>query len=173
MCPSFFPFWDPRPDAHSKTYAQAAVGEKGYLDVEIKVETLGGHSSIPPLHSGIGLIARLIAALEDRPPFPSLNPESPLVTFLGCAAEYSPQMPSYLRDATRRLASSASDKDGKVDKTALQTVLDWYVEGSWKEGVLLKDFGRALVSTTQAIDIIHGGVKVNALVCVLKESQPM
>lgn len=28
-------------------YATPAVAEKGYLDVEIKVETLGGHSSVP------------------------------------------------------------------------------------------------------------------------------
>lgn len=35
-------------------YATPAVAEKGYLDVEIKVETLGGHSSVPresPAHS--------------------------------------------------------------------------------------------------------------------------
>lgn len=28
-------------------YATPAVGEKGYLDVEIRVETPGGHSSVP------------------------------------------------------------------------------------------------------------------------------
>jgi Gly-Xaa carboxypeptidase len=28
-------------------YATPAVAEKGYLDVEIRVETLGGHSSVP------------------------------------------------------------------------------------------------------------------------------
>lgn len=140
-------------------YALPAVGEKGYLDVEMTVETKGGHSSIPPKHSGIGLSALLIAALEANPPETPLSPDSPLVRFLECTAEYSPNIPQDLEATIRKLA-----KSGGVDKKAIRTLQDWFADGSWQDGTFKKDMGKALVSTTQAIDIINGGFKVNALV---------
>ena len=145
-----------------ETYAQAAVGEKGYLDVEIMVETPGGHSSIPPERNGIGYMAQIIAAMDDRPPVPFLDPSSPLVTYLACAAEFSPDMPGQLREASKTVARAKYS--GQVDQQALETMQDWYIEGSWKDGSLVKGLGRALISTTQAIDIVSGGFKVNALV---------
>jgi Gly-Xaa carboxypeptidase len=34
-------------DVYGQMMAIPAVGEKGYLDVEVRVETPGGHSSVP------------------------------------------------------------------------------------------------------------------------------
>jgi len=34
-------------DVYGQQFAMPAVGEKGYLDVELRVETKGGHSSVP------------------------------------------------------------------------------------------------------------------------------
>jgi Gly-Xaa carboxypeptidase len=73
-------------------------------------------------------------------------------------------MSKSLRKAVFDLEDSLTSKKGKVDKKALEKVLDWWVEGSVKEGVLPPGLGKAMVSTTQAVDIINGGVKVNALV---------
>ena len=45
-------------------YARPAVAEKGYMDALLILEVPGGHSSRPPLHSGIGIMAEMIVALE-------------------------------------------------------------------------------------------------------------
>ena len=34
-------------DVWGQTYGVPSVAEKGYLDVELRVETPGGHSSVP------------------------------------------------------------------------------------------------------------------------------
>lgn len=40
---------------------------QGHYDLEITVETLGGHSSVPPPHTAIGYMSLLIAELEKHP----------------------------------------------------------------------------------------------------------
>ena len=161
-------------DTWGQLYATPAVGEKGYLDVEILVETLGGHSSVPPPNTGIGFTAMVIAALEKHPHPTHLNPESPLVALTSCWADASPEIPKKLKKSVRKVQDSLSAKkvrwsyrpraDYQVDKEALKEVEDWFVSGSVKDGTLPPNLGRAMVSTTQAIDIIGGGLKVNALV---------
>ena len=47
-------------------YARPGVAEKGYMDAQLILETSGGHSSRPPEHSGIGIIAEMIVALEQN-----------------------------------------------------------------------------------------------------------
>ncbi|WVW85410.1 hypothetical protein I302_107448 [Kwoniella bestiolae CBS 10118] len=144
-------------------FATPAVGEKGYMDLELRVETLGGHSSVPPPHTGIGYISMLIAALERHPHKPILNVESPLVNMVACGADSAPHFPSHLRKAVHRLEDSLTSKSGKVDMKALKEVEEWWVEGSYKDGTFPKGLGSAMVGTTQAVDIINGGLKVNAL----------
>ncbi|WVQ79778.1 hypothetical protein IAT38_001878 [Cryptococcus sp. DSM 104549] len=150
-------------ESWGQLFANPAVGEKGYMDLELKVETLGGHSSVPPPHTGIGYISLLIAALERHPHAPSLSASSPLVNLLSCGAETAPNMPKSLQRAVRKVESSFKGGKGKVDKKALKEIEDWYVTGSYEDGTLMKGMGKALVSTTQAVDIINGGLKVNAL----------
>jgi Gly-Xaa carboxypeptidase len=106
----------------------------------------------------------LIAALEEHPHKPYLNPESPLVNLISCAADSAPGMPKSLKKAIGRVTDSMATGQGKVDKKALKVVEDWWVQGSYEDGTLAKGMGKAMVSTTQAVDIINGGVKVNALV---------
>jgi len=118
-------------------------------------------------HTGIGLISLLIAELEKNPHEPYLNPDSPLVTMISCAADYAPETPNKLKRAIRKVEKSlapTSHGKSKVDKKALKEVEDWWVKGSVEDGALMPGMGKAMVSTTQAVDIINGGVKVNALV---------
>ena len=52
----------------------------GYFDVKVTVETEGGHSSVPPDHTGIGILSKIISAIEGHPYEPELTPvnrESP------------------------------------------------------------------------------------------------
>jgi carboxypeptidase PM20D1 len=50
--------------------AAVGIAEKGYVSVEMVVETAGGHSSIPPRHTAVGILATAIHRLE-RNPMPS------------------------------------------------------------------------------------------------------
>ena len=50
--------------------AIVGIAEKGYLSVELAVESEGGHSSSPPKHTAIGILAKAITRLEDHP-FPA------------------------------------------------------------------------------------------------------
>lgn len=43
------------------------VAEKGYADYEITVKGQGGHSSFPPKHTALGLLAELITKIENHP----------------------------------------------------------------------------------------------------------
>jgi len=47
----------------------AAIGpaEKGFLSLELTARSLGGHSSQPPAHTAVGLLARAIVQLENNP----------------------------------------------------------------------------------------------------------
>ena len=146
-----------------QVYAMPAVVEKGYLDVELRVETLGGHSSVPPPHTGIGYTAMAIAALEKHPHKPYLQPDSPMVTLCICLADSAPEASKDLKKAARKVQDSLTKDASKVDKKALKDLEDWWVYGSEKDKVFKPGMGRAMVSTTQAIDIIGGGLKVNAL----------
>ncbi|KZW02631.1 Zn-dependent exopeptidase [Exidia glandulosa HHB12029] len=125
--------------------AMPAVAEKGYLDVHVQVNTLGGHSSVPPPHTGIGILATLLTEVEKHPMEPKLTRDSTLYEALQCMAEHAPGVSKSLRKTI--IKSRKSDK-------ALKKVADEYITNP----VL-----RSLVSTTQAIDLINGGVKVNAL----------
>jgi len=46
--------------------ALVGVAEKGYLSVELTVETEGGHSSMPPRHSAAGILAAAVTRLEEN-----------------------------------------------------------------------------------------------------------
>jgi carboxypeptidase PM20D1 len=51
----------------SAPVAAVGIAEKGYLDMALSVEAEGGHSSIPPANTAIGILGRAIARLEDHP----------------------------------------------------------------------------------------------------------
>lgn len=49
-----------------KPLAIVALAEKGFLTLELSVEHKGGHSSNPPEHSAIGILAEAVTRLENR-----------------------------------------------------------------------------------------------------------
>jgi Gly-Xaa carboxypeptidase len=122
------------------------------------------------VHTGIGYLAKIISAIEDHPHAPHLTPENPLNTLLTCAAASSPNIPKGLKKDVAKLSQSLlvnkHKKKSRVNKKALKRIEEWWVNGSEEDGTLPPGAGRAMVSTTQAVDIINGGVKVNALVCL-------
>lgn len=128
--------------------AAPVVTEKGYVDVIVTINGHGGHSSIPPDHTTIGIAAQLIAALEDSPASKAFqfHDDNPVYGFLTCTAEHSES----ISKKSRNIILNAIKKSKKT----LQALTDFLVNDS-----RLRD----LIRTTTAIDKIQGGVKANAL----------
>ncbi|RSH87337.1 hypothetical protein EHS25_003246 [Saitozyma podzolica] len=132
---------------YGSTVATFGMAEKGSVNVNIKVETLGGHSSVPPAHTGIGIMSLVLAELEANPFPPSLTPEAPFLKYLTCLSDNAPEFPKGLRKRVQ-------------DPKAWPKLAE---ELASKERVF-----NSFLATTQAIDLIDGGVKVNALPEVVK-----
>lgn len=128
--------------------ALPGVGEKGYTDTHIVVRMPGGHSSIPPPHTGIGVMAELITLIEANPYPTHLSDQNPYLGLLTCGAEYAPDFPSKLKKLLHHRLERGTTK--KKDLLALEAA---------KAGPST----RYLMQTSVAADVISGGVKVNAL----------
>lgn len=50
--------------------ALVGIAEKGYVSLELKAKAVGGHSSMPPKHTALGVIAQAIVDIENHP-FPA------------------------------------------------------------------------------------------------------
>lgn len=129
-------------DMYGGAFAIPATGEKGYLDIVINVGTPGGHSSVPPRHTGIGVMSQIVSALEDHPFDKKLTPDSPVLSAMACFAEHG-KMPKKLR----KMVNSGPKGWAKLAEVMAEE----------------SDMNRALVGTTVAVDVVNGGVKVNAL----------
>lgn len=123
---------------YGQEFARFGMAEKGALSVKLSVLTPGGHSSVPLRHTGIGYLARLLVELEDNPLGVALE-GNPMLSYLDCAADYGAEMS---KDLKKRI------KDPSKWKALGEQLAD--------EDPTL----RAFLGTTQAIDLISGGVKV-------------
>ncbi|WVQ75768.1 hypothetical protein IAR50_005399 [Cryptococcus sp. DSM 104548] len=139
-------------------FATPAVAEKGHYDLGITLSTLGGHSSVPPTHTAIGLISLLIAELEGHPHEATIAKESPVYEFMTCAANFAKDIPGGLKG----LIVKAEDGDMKAWKSLPEEIIGSGMGGA-PAGPGQGSTIRSLLSTTQAVDIINGGLKVNAL----------
>lgn len=120
------------------------VGEKGYLDIEVELTTPGGHSSIPPDHTSIGIMSELVYMIEQNPFGTTLTEKNPILQYMQCLAVNS-EMPSL------------------VKKTILRAGFDNYANGLIMKSLSKVALTKALILTSQAADVINGGAKANAL----------
>ncbi|KAJ3783939.1 carboxypeptidase S [Lentinula aff. detonsa] len=126
-------------------FATPGIAEKGSVNIDLSIAAPGGHSSIPPEHTSIGILSALLVHLENHPFEVHIERETSSYQMFQCFAEYGATIPAALRDAIKQSASS---------DVALREV----------EAILFQDqWFKSLVGTTQAVDMIHGGVKSNAL----------
>ncbi|KAF8449399.1 hypothetical protein L210DRAFT_3388880 [Boletus edulis BED1] len=133
-------------DLGGTVFATPGVAEKGYMDIRMDVLTPGGHSSRPPKHTGIGILADLITELEVHPHEPELVRGRTYHQGLECRAKYDTSFPASMR----KLVQQSQTSDAKLRE--LQDVL-----------IDFDPMFYAMSGTTQAIDLVGGGVKVNAL----------
>ena len=64
--------------------ALVGLAEKGYLSLELLAHSSGGHASIPPPHTAVGVLSRAVQRIEDHP-FPTdlRPPANQLFAYVG------------------------------------------------------------------------------------------
>ncbi|MCP8718733.1 MAG: M20 family metallopeptidase [Asgard group archaeon] len=149
---SFYALIDEGPgvttDALTKAiFATPGTGEKGYVDIQVELTTPGGHSSIPPDHTSIGIISELSYLIEKDPYSPILTERNPILNYAQCIA---------LHDPKNKIPSA-------MKKTILRAGYDKFANSILVDELLKNRLTKYLVRTSQAIDIINGGEKANAL----------
>lgn len=130
-----------------KAFASPGVSEKGSLNLDITIRMPGGHSSVPPPHTSIGVMSELVTMVE-KDTYPTfLDAKNPYYSQLVCGANYAPDFPKPLK---KLITSDKKRSCGKKDVLA---------EEAAKESL----FAKYLMTTSIAVDIISGGEKSNAL----------
>ena len=116
--------------------ALVGVSEKASLDVEITAVGEGGHSSMPPTHTAVGLLSAAVRAIEQNPMRPHLGAQ---------------------RSFFEAVAGSM-----RGPRAMLLRHLEW--SGSLVTRMLARSpRTNALIRTTAAATVIRGGVKSNIL----------
>jgi carboxypeptidase PM20D1 len=121
----------------SAPVALIGIAEKGYLSLQLTVNSAGGHSSIPPADTAIGTLSRALQRLDSAPFLAKLRgPTRQMFEFLG--------------------AEMAWDK-----KLALANL--WLFEPLVTKQLTASPLTNAILRTTLAPTIFNAGVKENVL----------
>lgn len=128
-------------------FAQPAVSEKGYVDIEITLNTLGGHSSAPnhwpnKEMTGISLMSEVNYFISENQ-FPvDIDLKNPAVDTLQCFSKYGLEHESVEPELVKAISKgSISNLRDSLEGTAMKYIF----------------------KTTEAMDIFKGGVKANAM----------
>jgi carboxypeptidase PM20D1 len=117
--------------------ALLGIAEKGFATIELSVRTTGGHSSLPPRESAIGILGAAVARLEARPlPARLAGPTAQLFERVAGALPFAQRVVFANLWATRPLVLRTL--------TASPTT-------------------NAMVRTTTATTVFHAGTKDNVL----------
>ncbi|HEY2587247.1 MAG TPA: M20 family peptidase [Tepidisphaeraceae bacterium] len=121
----------------AKPVALVGIAEKGYLSLELKVQQPGGHASMPPARTAIGILCAAIDRLERRP-FPARVAGVPRLMLRHLA----PHMPPAARLAVHSMP---------------------VFERLVRRQLLKQPSSAAMLRTTTAATIFRAGVKDNLL----------
>jgi carboxypeptidase PM20D1 len=107
--------------------AMIGTSEKGYLSLELSVETAGGHSSVPPSSSSIGILSQAIHQIETHP-MPA-HVHGPIGEFLeyGAGSASFPMRVVYqnlwlVGPVVQRILESSPDSNATLRTTAAATI---------------------------------------------------
>ena len=120
-----------------KPFALIGVAEKGYLSVELNVESSGGHAAMPPRETAIGILSKAMVRLEQNQMPAHFKPPTSLMF-----AYLAPEMPFLLRVVLRNL---------------------WLFRGLLINRLVTVNTVNAMVRTTTAPTIFSSGFKDNIL----------
>lgn len=121
----------------NRPVALVGIAEKGYLSLELSVTTDGGHSSMPPPQTAVGVLAAAVHRIERNP------------------------FPARLSGATRRTLEYLGPEMPFPRRLALANL--WLFGPLVERQYLAAPATAAAVRTTAAATVFHGGVKENVL----------
>ncbi|MFZ0256294.1 MAG: M20/M25/M40 family metallo-hydrolase [Gammaproteobacteria bacterium] len=125
--------------------ALIGIAQKGFISLELKVNGVGGHSSMPPEESNIGILANAIVKLEAA--------QFPYRIHPAVRQQYRYMGPELDKEAQPMYAAVAFGKDGEVTELEQQ-----FIDVQSKNEVT-----RAMLHTTIATTIFNAGIKDNVL----------
>ncbi len=120
-----------------KPVALIGIAEKGYLSLEFVVEADGGHSSMPPPQTAVGVLSAAIARLEAHPFAATLSePVREQLAFLGPEQGWSRRMLFANLWLFSPLVKAQMAKAPATNAMLRTTIAPTMLEGSIKENVL-------------------------------------
>jgi len=117
--------------------ALIGIAEKGYLSLDLSVEAAGGHSSIPPAETAIGIVSRALQRLETTP------------------------FPARLSAPTRRMLEYLGPEMAWAKRLALANI--WLFDPLVRKQLAASPLTNAAIRTTLVPTLFHAGVKENLL----------
>jgi carboxypeptidase PM20D1 len=117
--------------------ALVGIAEKGYLTVELSVASEGGHSSMPPPHTAVGILSAAVARLEAN------------------------QLPTSLDGPARRLFEWLGPEMPLGERVAFANL--WLFAPLVRARLAALPVTNALVRTTTAPTMLEGSIKENVL----------
>ncbi|TMA96626.1 MAG: M20 family peptidase [Deltaproteobacteria bacterium] len=121
----------------SSPVALIGIAEKGYLTLRLTIETPGGHSSMPPVDTAIGVMSRALHKLNASP--------------------FSPR----LDGSTRRMLEFIGPEMAWSKRLVLANL--WLFDPLVRRQLAASPLTNATIRTTVAPTIIHAGVQENVL----------
>jgi carboxypeptidase PM20D1 len=120
-----------------KPVAIIGIAEKGYVSLELTVEEEGGHSSMPPKQTAIGILSAAIAKLETHP-FPTKmdGPGSVMFEYIGPEMAFGMRLVFANRWLFGPVIESQLDKKNSTRATMHTTTAATIFKSGEKENVL-------------------------------------
>lgn len=121
----------------SKPVAVIGIAEKGYATFELTVNEKGGHSSMPPRETAIGILSNAVARLEANPyPIKITGVTSQMFDFVGPEMSFTMKMAMANRWLFSSLIISELSKGNSARATLHTTTAPTIIGGGTKENVL-------------------------------------
>ena len=138
LTPGIFPGID-------ENSALIGIAQKGFISLELKIEGVGGHSSMPPEESNIGILAEAITKLEAA--------QFPYRIHPAVRSQYRYMGPELPEEQQPLYAAIAFGKDDEVTDLEQQFI----------DNMAKNEVTRAMLHTTIATTMFNAGIKDNVL----------
>jgi carboxypeptidase PM20D1 len=117
--------------------ALIGTAEKGYLTLTLTARGPGGHSSMPPAQSAVGILSAALQRVETHP------------------------LPAGISGPVRQLFLTLAPEMGFFQRLAFANL--WLFGGAIRAALARQPTTNALIRTTTALTMVQGGVKENVL----------
>lgn len=125
--------------------ALIGIAQKGFVSLELAINTVGGHSSQPPEESNIVALAKAVTKVEVAQfPYKLHDAVRYQYRFMG------PELPKEQQDMYQAVANGKGDKPSKLEQQFIDTMAKNQVT-------------RAMLHTTTAVTMFNAGIKDNVL----------